>query len=105
MSGAGGAPTRVRLAEKSPVASSYDLVRGDVAQLGESAEGVALGAVTCILDDDTEPDLLGREDGDAPPAGRAFFYLVRPNGAPGAGEYGGSSRHRDRRAATGDCAR
>ena len=105
VSGAGGAPTRVRLAVKSPVATSYDMIRGDLAQLGESAAGVALGAVACLLDDAAEPDLLDREDGDVPPAGRSFFYLVRPNGAPGAGEYGGSSRHRDRRAAVGDCAR
>jgi len=105
VSGAGGAPTRVRLDVKSPVATSYDMIRGDVTQLGESAEGVALGAVACLLDDAAEPDLLGREDGDVPPAGRSFFYLVRPNGAPGAGEYGGSSRHRDRRADAGDCAR
>ncbi len=103
--GNGGGATRVRLTEKSPVATSYDMVRGDVAQLGESAAGVALGAVTCLLNDAAEPDLLGREDGAVPPAGRSFFYLVRPNGAPGAGEYGGSSRHRDRRAAAGDCAR
>jgi hypothetical protein len=95
------------VASWSPVlgATSYDLVRGDVAQLGESAAGVALGAVTCLLDDAAEPDLLGREDAAVPPAGGAFFYLVRPNGAPGPGEYGGSSRHRDRRPAAGDCAR
>ena len=105
VSGAGGAPTRVRLALKSPVATSYDMIRGDLAQLGESRAGVALGAVACLLDDAAEPDLLDREDGDVPPAGRSFFYLVRPNGAPGAGEYGGSSRHRDRRADAGDCAR
>jgi subtilisin family serine protease len=105
VSGAAGAPTRVVLAEKSPVAASYDMIRGDVAQLAEAAPGVALGAVTCLLDDAAEPDLLGREDAAVPPAGRAFFYLVRPNGAPGAGEYGGSSRHRDRRPAAGDCAR
>ena len=43
VSGAAGAPTRVRLAEKSPVATSYDMVRGDVSQLGESAAGGRAG--------------------------------------------------------------
>jgi hypothetical protein len=105
VSGAARAPTRVRLAEKSPVAASHDLLCGDVAQLGESAAGVALGAATGRLDDAVEPELLGREDAAVPPAGRSFFYLVRPKGAPGADEYGGSSRHRDRRAAADDCAR
>ncbi|MCU0231220.1 MAG: S8 family serine peptidase [Acidobacteria bacterium] len=105
VSGGAGAPTRVLLAEKSPVAASYDLVRGDVAQVAEGAAEVGLGAVTCLLNDAAEPDLLGREDAALPPAGGAFFYLVRPNGASGAGEYGGSARHRDRRPASGDCAR
>lgn len=102
---AGSASTRAWLLEKSPTALSYDMVRGDVSQLAEAPSGVVLGAVSCLLDDALEPDLAGAEDAHSPPAGGAFFYLVRSNGAPGAGGYGGSSSHRDRHPGAGDCPR
>jgi hypothetical protein len=61
--------------------------------------------VTCLANDLPAPDTAGgHEDTAAPDPGTAFFYLLRFNAAPGAGSYGGSTLHRDRRPTSGDCA-
>ena len=92
----GSSATRAYLQTANPVASSYDFVRGDLGSLAESSRGVDLGSVVCLENDSSDPDTLGNEDTATPAAGEGFFYLARFNAAPGAGSYGGSSRHRDR---------
>lgn len=97
--------TRVLLETPNPLAVSYDFIRGSVRTLSESASGVDLGAVVCLEDDSPDPSTAGHEDPDTPGAGEAFFYVSRFRSATGTGEYGGSSRNRDRKAGSGDCAR
>lgn len=101
----GNDATRVYLEHAADVATSYDVVRGALPGLSESAARVSLGPVTCLANDLAVPDTAGgHEDSERPGAGSAFFYLVRFTAAPGAGSYGGSTRHRDRVPASGGCA-
>jgi hypothetical protein len=88
--------TRVYLETPNPRATSYDFIRGDVVALSEGWRGVNLGTVVCLENDSPDSDTAGNEDAAMPDPGEAFFYLSRFNAAPGAGSYGGSSRHRDR---------
>lgn len=60
----------------------YDVIRGDVGALG----GEGVGEVTCVEDDSTDREAAAE---GAPEAGRAWFYLVRPNALFGG--YGASS--------------
>jgi hypothetical protein len=97
--------TRPYLESANPLAESYDFVRGDLGVFTETGPGVDLGAVLCLEDDSPDPDTVGgNEDAVIPSPGTGFFYLSRFTAAPGAGQYGGSSRNRDRYAASGDCA-
>lgn len=99
----GKANTRILFAEANPLASSYDFVRGQLESLSESAAGVNVGPVVCLVDDAVDPDTSGSEDNAVPDPGSAFFYLARFNAAPGAGSYGGSSTNRDRAPSSGGC--
>lgn len=95
--------TRIFLEEPNPLASSYDFIRGELAQLSESTAGVDLGFVWCIENDSPDPDTAGDEDTVIPWPGEAFFYLARFRAAPGPGWYGGSSENRDRTPDFGGC--
>jgi hypothetical protein len=59
-----------------PGAQHYDVIRGDIAQIGESVATIDLGAVTCIAGGVVATSTAGFEDAAAPPPGRAFFYAV-----------------------------
>ncbi len=75
--------------------ASYDVVRGDLANLDGGGGGVNLGALVCIEDDSGDTATSGGDaDGDTPASGEAFFYLVRfqfgfTDGDLGAGSAGG----------------
>ena len=88
----------------SPVlnASTYDLARGEIANLEVVAEQVNLGPLTCIADDLTATDTAVVPDGELPPAGQAFFYLFRDN-APDS-DYGVDSSGQTRVPGGTDCA-
>lgn len=58
----------------------YDLLRGDVGGLSIQAGKVFLSGAVCLEED--SPD-TGGADPDAPPAGHAWYYLVKPNGLDG----------------------
>jgi len=67
----------------TPCASSYDIVRGTLPGPAASGGLVNLGTVTCLVNDLVLPfgpdptTYNGPRDGDVPPAGEAFFYVVR----------------------------
>ena len=102
----GKGATRVRLEAANPAATSYDFVRGNVADLSESWRGVDVGSVVCLEDDSPDADTRGFEDLDQPATGQVFFYLYR--GSPGVnvgpGSYGQSCGGLEREPASGGCA-
>jgi hypothetical protein len=92
----GKASTVLSYDTPDPFADSWDFVRGDLSALAEDRYGVDLGAVVCLENDSADSDTTGNADSATPAPGEAFFYVARPNGAPGAGSYGGSTVNRDR---------
>jgi len=82
---------------------TYDVIRGSVGSLHAAGGLVDLGVVACIENDSTDLTTRGLGDATAPPAGSAFFYLVRQNPAGSGLGYGFSSAHDRRVAAAGDC--
>jgi subtilisin family serine protease len=102
--------TRIYLESANPVATSYDFIRGDLGVFSESGTGVNVGSVVCLEDDSPDADTAGGNEDDGIPApGTGYFYLGRFSVGPappfvGSGEYGGSSRNRDRAPSAGDCA-
>src|SRR5262249_35434351 len=85
-------------------AVSWDVIRGQIDFIVESGTGVDLGPVTCIEDDSpdttTAPDHL---DAQIPPAGKAFFYLVRTRTLLDPGTYGHSTLGHKETPSNGDC--
>ncbi len=80
-----------------PRAPTWDVVRGDIAELADGGGAtVSLGNVTCLADDLAD---LSTSDPVQPAPGQGFFYLRR--GA--AGSYGLSSGGESREALSGDC--
>jgi len=82
---------------------TYDVIRGSVGSLHASGGLVDLGVVACLENDSTDLTTRGLGDAATPPAGAAFFYLVRQNPAGSGLGYGFSSAHDRRVAAAGDC--
>ena len=78
-----------------PVA--YDVIRGDVASLATAGDEIDLGSVTCVEAD--SPDTTSG-DGETPPPGVTWFYLVRSTQY---GDYGRSSDGRLRYPSGEDC--
>jgi hypothetical protein len=54
----------------------YNVIRGNLSALAESATAIELGPVTCIEFGSTDTTTAGNEDGATPPPGQSFFYLV-----------------------------
>src|SRR6185436_8022019 len=72
----------------------YDVIRGDVANLGFPGNGtVDLGPVSCIENDAPVNHTRGFEDAMMPSSGHAFFYLFRGSQVLGdpPGPYGRAS--------------
>jgi DNA-binding beta-propeller fold protein YncE len=63
-----------------PGASTYDVARGRVSDLGESSDSFSLGALTFLARATQRTTTLGSEDREVPAVGEAFFYLVEYRG-------------------------
>ncbi len=92
-------------------ATSYDIIRGVLP--GPAAVGglVDLGAVVCVADDfvvspgSIPSTMFGPRDGDAPPIGQSFFYLIRATLQPsGVTPYGFSNKDEQESPSSGGCA-
>ena len=85
-------------------AISYDVIRGNVAFIVESAGALDLGPVTCIendsIDTTTFPDHL---DSSAPSVNQTYFYLLREKTSLTAGIYGHSTAGHKRVPSSGGC--
>ena len=109
-------PPRIRVSAATPTVVSwdvepapvrYDVIRGNVANLGVGAgNAVDLGAVSCIENDSPDVDTVGDEDPLTPSSGQAFFYLYRGSQGllAGPGSYGQGTAGRERVAGAGGCA-
>lgn len=75
---------------------TYDLIRGDLSALIETAVRVDLGDTTCLVDE--AAGVRWSCDSEAPQPAGGFFFLVR---ASGVDHYGWSSRLNPRETATG----
>jgi hypothetical protein len=80
-------------------ALTYDLIRGDIANLAINANTVDLGAVICEQQADGS-GVITDTSGD-PASGQAWFYVLRDHVTPG--NYGQDSGGRERVPASGDC--
>lgn len=92
----------------SPVkgANSYDLVRGDLANVRKVDETIELGPLTCVANDAPVTDTSAFPDADVPAPGRVFFYLFRDDSLEaGGGSYGADSDGHPRVPGSGDCPR
>ena len=81
-------------------ASSYDLIRGNVAALTELSDHVDLGPAACLA---AATPSTSFQDGQNPSAGQSFFYLMRIRWDSTHDIYGRSSGGRDRIPSSGDC--
>ncbi|MGI0149274.1 MAG: TolB family protein, partial [Thermoplasmata archaeon] len=101
-----GAPTLVSWDyEAGPL--RYDVIRGDVDNLGPGTAGtVDLGPVACLENDSPDSNTLGFEDAVQPPPGHAFFFLYRGSRGLnyGPGSWGQSSNGSERAPGSGVCA-
>ncbi|HEU4402577.1 MAG TPA: VCBS repeat-containing protein [Candidatus Polarisedimenticolia bacterium] len=63
----------------------YDLIRGQVKSVTQTATTFNLGAVTCQANDTSVTDTANTPDAGVPPVGDAYFYAVRSvvEGVPG----------------------
>ncbi|HEX4826072.1 MAG TPA: hypothetical protein VFV19_17370 [Candidatus Polarisedimenticolaceae bacterium] len=91
--------------DPDPQSIKYDVIRGNVANLGFNGTTVDLGTVTCLENDSGDTDTAGYEDGVDPAPGQAFFYVYRGTvgNPPVAGSYGLGSGNRERVAGSGGC--
>jgi hypothetical protein len=85
----------------------YDVLRGDVANLGPGVGStIDLGPVVCVEDDSPDGSTAGSEDVPQPAPGHAFFYLYRgTNGLNyGPGSWGQGSAGGERTPGGSTCA-
>jgi hypothetical protein len=81
-------------------AQGYDIVRGELSSVSESAGVVDLGAVSCLGSGLPQPTVV--DDTDPAPQ-VVWFYLARWVFGPTTTEYGWSSSNQARVPASGDC--
>lgn len=86
----------------TPAVHSYDVIRGDLAEVAAAGVVISLGAVTCIENDSADESTLGGEDPELPVPGQAYFYLVEYFDGTSS-SYGTESADRPRAPASGDC--
>jgi len=91
--------------DADPQSKRYDVIRGDLANLGIAGATVNLGSVTCLENDSPDNNIAGFEDTAQPNPGQVFFYLHRGTiGHPAVtGSYGQGTGARERVAGTGAC--
>ncbi len=70
--------SRGTLVQWQPVSEAmhYNLIRGLVSNIRETAETIGIGPVDCLEAASTDQSNSGMEDRDVPAPGAAFFYLV-----------------------------
>jgi len=81
-------------------AENYDVVRGSVSALTESAGAASLGPLSCLAA--AVPDLQAT-DAAVPAPGQAFFYVFRIRRTNAHDIYGRTSGGHDRTPGSGDC--
>ncbi|MCP3978982.1 MAG: hypothetical protein GY716_06570 [bacterium] len=108
-------PARISVGAQSPTLvswdaeprpQSYDVIRGDVADLASLPGGtVDLGSVVCLEDDSLDTDTQGFEDAISPTPGQTFFFLYRGQEWTGGdpGSWGEGSAGGERVASAGAC--
>jgi hypothetical protein len=91
--------------DPDPQSASYDVIRGDLANLSIAGSTVSLGPVACIEDDSPDNRTLGSEDATQPDPGHGFFYLYRGTTGvpPVAASWGQGTGARERTAGSGSC--
>jgi hypothetical protein len=84
-----------------PGADGYRMIRGEVGGLREAGNFIDLGSVSCIY---ASGNLLTAErtDGQVPPSGRAYFYLVSYDDGMDSG-YGSDTVSKPRLRTSGGC--
>lgn len=75
----------------APGGPTYDVVRGDVAQLRLDAGGIDLGPVSCIEENSANGTTAEFPDATMPVSGQCFFYVARFNLGFSVGSYGQGS--------------
>ncbi|RMF73297.1 MAG: hypothetical protein D6738_09095 [Acidobacteria bacterium] len=80
----------------------YDVERGDLGTLAETAGRIELGTLTCIENDSPDTDSTSTPDTAVPSAGDGHFYLVRWQESPELGTRGKGSSGNPR-VGTGGC--
>jgi hypothetical protein len=93
--------TVVSWVDLSNTSSSFNVVRGLLSNLNETADAYELGALTCIEAGSTDTDTLGFEDTVLPDPGAVFIYLVESADPPGG--YGTETALKPRLPGSGDC--
>jgi HYR domain-containing protein len=85
-----------------PGASTYQVIRGNVASLSDAGAFIDLGTVSCIQRASGATSTQGDEDSEDPPLGEAFFYLVAYNDGQDSG-YGSDTATKPRVKTGGGC--
>ncbi|MCH7781322.1 MAG: hypothetical protein IH848_10780, partial [Acidobacteria bacterium] len=62
-------------------ATTYSVVRGNLAELLDRPNFYELGVVTCIESGSLDTTTIGYEDGALPDPGQTFFYVIEYDGA------------------------
>ena len=87
---------------EAPGALSYDVIRGQLGQIAETAVVIDFGTVVCIENDSTDASTVGWEDAAVPNPGEAFFYLIEYYDGTYS-SYGTESAGNPRAPGAGDC--
>ena len=107
-------PARIRPGREAPTvvywdfephAVRFDVIRGDVANLGLDGTDIDLGPVICLENDSVDANTVGFEDPQEPAIGQTFFYLYRGTQGvlDGPGSWGPSSTGAERVGGPGEC--
>ncbi len=95
------AGTVVSWVDLSNTSLLFNVVRGLLSNVTETADAYELGALTCIEAASIDTDTVGFEDAPDPLPGAAFFYLVEFADQPGG--YGTETALKPRLPGAGDC--
>jgi sugar lactone lactonase YvrE len=85
-----------------PGASTYDVVRGNLGGVFETANEIELGSVTCIQSGSVATNTSANLDGSIPSPGEAFLYLVQYRD-PAPTSYGAENARKPRVPTSGGC--
>jgi hypothetical protein len=83
-----GAASTVVSFSSAPGGPTYDVIRGDLAQIQAQGGQIDLGPVTCIEENSPNGTTTEFPDATLPDAGQCLFYLARFNLGYSVGSYG-----------------